>query len=401
MPDYCFFLSYASEDRIKGDRRNDRVHSFFEDLNQAVKGLGFPDGGFFDRDGLQGKWKDDLREALASSRVLVPLYSPNYFRGPYCGREWEVFNLRFEENERRRYTDVTGSKVIVPVHWKPRVVYPEKVKEYQINYDRCPAVYQERGLEHMVHLKRNTQTYWNFVQDFAGQLQLVAESQGAAKVRDVPDWDSLNPPFPGQNPAGLNFVRYVFVTGLKLQMSRLRAASESYPTFVDRRDWRPCYPDVDRPVDGIVTAPARADNRSYEFLDPSPQTLERLREARRLRNVIVIVVDPWCVKLPELIRFLDDFDKEEFPNSAVLVNWNGKDQETTQQTDTLRRLLEDRFKGRLARQEFHKDPVSSPETLADAVREAFGAVQGRLVESSLLRPAGDAGNSAPAPIIRN
>jgi FxsC-like protein len=128
--------------------------------------------------------------------------------------------------------------------------------------------------------------------------------------------------------------------------------------------------------------------------------MDRLREAKRLNNVILIMVDPWSVKLPELRKFLLDFDAEEFPNSAVLVNWNGNDPETSTQAAQLKAVLQDHFNGRVGRKEFHKDPVSSVESIEQAVVEAFNAVQARLIELGKLCPAGN-GNAGPAPVIRN
>jgi FxsC-like protein len=406
MPDYSFFLSYASSDRIQAEResdttnRRDQVRVFSDELNAAMKGLGYPDGGFFDKKRLEAKWKPELQEGLASSRILVPLYSPNYFQSTYCGKEWETFNRRFDENERHRYADVTQSKVILPVFWKAPGRFPQQVQAYQIDYEDYPPEYKEFGLEYLMMFKRNTNAFKKFVWTFSHKLEALAGGQGAAKVRDILDFDTLDAPFPGQNRPGLKFVRYVFVAGMKHQMSTLRSTNDSYANFQDRRDWRPLYPDLDRSVEGIATGPAKADNRGFEFLPPSPQLMDRLREARRLNNVIVVMIDPWSVRLPELRQFLNEFDAEEFPNSAVLVNWNEKDPETSSQAAQLQMALQDHFKGRIGRKEYHKDPVSSPESIEQAVMEAFGAVQARLIELGKIRAAGN-GVPDQAPVIRN
>ena len=126
-------------------------------------------------------------------------------------------------------------------------------------------------------------------------------------------------------------------------------------------------------MEGVATGPAKADNRGYEFVAPSPQLMNELREARRLN------------KLPELRQFPDDFGAEEFPNSAVLVNWNGKDPKTSTQAGQLQTVMQDRFRGRIGRKEYHKDPVSSVESIEQAVVEAFGAVQARLIEVGRIR----------------
>jgi hypothetical protein len=240
MPDYSFFLSYASSDRLQVDRdsettsKRDFVRIFFDDLDLAMRGHGYPDGGFFDKLRLEAKWKPDLQVGLASSRILVPLYSTNYFLGPYCGKEWETFNQRFDENKRLRYSDVTTPKVILPVFWKGQLAFPAEVKEYQIDFEGYPPDYAKRGLAYMVQYKRDTLAYGNFMFDFSAKLKKLADGQGRPKVRDLADFDTLNPPFPGNNRPGLKFVRYVCVAGMKYQMSDLRATAECYATFQDR-----------------------------------------------------------------------------------------------------------------------------------------------------------------------
>jgi FxsC-like protein len=407
MPDYSFFLSYASADRIRVDResettnKRDLVRIFFDDLDIAMKGLGYPEGGFFDKKRLEAKWKEELELGLASSRVLVPLYSPNYFQSSYCGREWETFNIRFAENQAHRYPDVTNPKVILPVLWKAPVTRPQEVGQYQIDYEDYPAEYTKYGLEYLVSLRRNSVAYRKFVVDFSQKLKALADAQGAPKVRELQEFERLNPPFPGgYHRPGLKFVQYVCVTGMRHQMQNVRRAFDSYAIYTDRRDWRPCFPDLDRAAEAIATGPARDDNRAYAFLPPSPELMMRLREARRLNNVIVVMVDPWSMRIPEWHQFARDFDAEEFPNSAVLVNWNERDPETSANAEQLRELLRDHFRARRSRGEYYKDPVTSPETIEQAVLEAFGAVQARLIELGKIQRAGG-GDAGHLPLITN
>jgi FxsC-like protein len=404
MSDYCFFFSYASADRQVTDRnandtsKADLVKVFFDNLQREIQGY-YSDGGFFDKERLEAKWKPELARSLASSRILVPLYSRNYFRSVYCGKEWETFRLRFEENETHRFRDVQQSQVILPVLWKAPVTRPDEVSQFQMDFEHYPGDYEKEGLEYLLRFKRRNGAYQEFVYKFAQKLVKLADAQGDAKVRDVRDFDTLNAPFPGRNQPGLKNVRYVFVAGLKADMPAMR--SEAYGNYEDRRDWHPfaMVPPTDPPIEPIATGPAKADNRTFELLPPKTNTIATLREARRLNNVILLAVDPWSVKLPELHQFLQAFDAEEFPNSAVLVNWNSNDAETVNRMPQLRTDVDSYFRGRVARKEFHKDPVSTPENFARAVVEAFTAVQARLTELGRIRPAdGDAG--AP-PVIGN
>jgi hypothetical protein len=91
MPDnFWFFLSYA-----RADDREDLVGRFHRDLTaevQAQAGVGQRHISFMDNDLDRGAaWEQELSESLSRSLLLVPLYSPSYFRSDFCGREWQFF----------------------------------------------------------------------------------------------------------------------------------------------------------------------------------------------------------------------------------------------------------------------------------------------------------------------
>ena len=78
-----FFLSYAPLDSDPYLKR------FHKDLSAAVRRLkGLPDTevGFIDTSGIEtgDRWTDSLISALQTTRVLLVLYSPTYFRKEYC-----------------------------------------------------------------------------------------------------------------------------------------------------------------------------------------------------------------------------------------------------------------------------------------------------------------------------
>jgi FxsC-like protein len=408
MRDYAFFFSYASADRIRTGReaestdRKDLVRRFFDDLNRELIGLGYPDGGFFDKLRLEARWKNELFEGLASSRVLVPLYSPNYFLSRYCGKEWETFKVRFDENERGDFPDVSSKTVMRPVLWKAPVSLPAGVEEFQVDYEDSPPEYKKYGLEYIMTMSKFNGAYRKFVVDFAQKIVTLANEQGAPKVRQLEDYEDLNPTFPGINRPGLKVVRYVFVAGMKKDMQPHRKSIHAYPNYQDRSDWLPYVPPhTNRQVLSIATGPAKSDGRQCDVLVPgSPDIMERLRDARRLNNVIIVIVDPWSLRLNELRTFLTQFDQEDFPNSAVLINWNSDDEETAAKGEELKNTLQDYFQGRVGRKEFYKNPISSPEGMETAVREAFFAVQARLVEKESLSSAAK-GNPVQAPTVRN
>ena len=88
-----FFFSYCRKDAA--DDAN--VLEFARDLREMVRGeLSLPQSArvaFLDEDSIRvgESWSDSLASALASHQVLVALYSQDYFKRDFCGREVQVF----------------------------------------------------------------------------------------------------------------------------------------------------------------------------------------------------------------------------------------------------------------------------------------------------------------------
>jgi hypothetical protein len=121
MP-HPFFLSYARQDaqRIeKGQSQRDPIfEAFIDRLDQGVMQLTGEGIGFVDRNIEPGQeWPEQIAEALATAKTMVCLYSPSYFRSPYCGKEMQVLLER-----RRNYIRANPGKKpsnIIPVLWHP------------------------------------------------------------------------------------------------------------------------------------------------------------------------------------------------------------------------------------------------------------------------------------------
>src|ERR1044072_2738493 len=94
---YDFFFSYT-----RGNY-GEYLQRFFNDLSQELReqrGHGKEKVvGFFDQHDIElgEEWEKTIAKALQESKVMVCIYSPGYFKSPYCGKEWEVFRRRREE----------------------------------------------------------------------------------------------------------------------------------------------------------------------------------------------------------------------------------------------------------------------------------------------------------------
>ncbi|HWR80179.1 MAG TPA: toll/interleukin-1 receptor domain-containing protein, partial [Pseudomonas sp.] len=116
MP-YDFFFSYRRADF------GAQMREFFTDLSEEVRKLRgldkYDNIAFFDQENIEtgDNWDAALLNALQQSKVLVPLYSPAYFKSEYCGKEWQSFHLRRQAHAQQH--GGAEPAVIRPVIWIP------------------------------------------------------------------------------------------------------------------------------------------------------------------------------------------------------------------------------------------------------------------------------------------
>lgn len=187
-----FYLSYARTRRIPGERLSPE-RRFFTDLTRNVFELTSfrePDFGFFDERLPSGvRWEEEMKLALASTRVFIPLYSPHYFKSEWCGMEWDAFSRR--RHLARRTTD-QGRTAIVPVLWTGtgKLVLPPVARDVQYTAPEFGSRYLRAGLVDLVESGRGVE-YRRVVQVIAKTVVEVAE---ATRLRpcDVSLFDSLH-----------------------------------------------------------------------------------------------------------------------------------------------------------------------------------------------------------------
>jgi FxsC-like protein len=404
MAYYDFFFSFSSIDWRPKQR--DDLEALFRRIEAKLRELGHTDGGYFSPDSVHRgqRWEQALIEALQGSRVLVPVYSPNYFsKSVFCGKEWQVFAEREAENRSaRRPSDVTAAEVILPILWTAPIKYPATVSELQNSHGADADVYRTRGLGYMLQApSRFRNDIPEFIDRFGRELAAMLDTQGAKKMRTIPNWDALAPPFPKNYRQGLGYVRYVFLAGRDDQMRRVRAHVDAYGQYEDRRDWRPCFPDIEERAGDLAHAMARENNKEYEFVEARSvdELITRLNEAKALKNIVILVVDPWSLNLAEIEEFAQKFDAVDFPTSGVIVTWNDKDVETTSNYSSLQTKISGHFRGRRSRQEYFQERVTSPAELREALVAAFNSAHEKLLESGRIKSAGPGGASASLPSV--
>jgi hypothetical protein len=117
-PDPVFFLSHAHPSAAGAEPVREMFQDLTEDLTQLLPLSTGHDPGFVDLEMRAGAaWREELRSAIGSCQVFVPLLSASYLDSSYWHAEWDTFARR------RVYGRADGYRVdtsaILPVLWTP------------------------------------------------------------------------------------------------------------------------------------------------------------------------------------------------------------------------------------------------------------------------------------------
>lgn len=119
------------------------------------------------------RWPQALRDALLTSKCLVPVLSGEYFSRPWCLSEWK----NFVDREKMLGLDITSESLIIPVVWNDGEWFLEEVEQYQLKFDfkncRSSSPYFEKSDKYFV---------------FEEKIESLAEAV-ARKVREAPEFN--------------------------------------------------------------------------------------------------------------------------------------------------------------------------------------------------------------------
>ena len=131
---YDYFISYAHADNVSENGKPGFVTEFVEKLQNSPEHRQMFGGNikiFFDKSEIHSMsdWDNKIRSSLASSRFLIVLMSPGYFKSEYCAREFDWWMQH--EMHRRVLGEGTAPMLIVSVN-----------DLYNSNVDPLPAIPQ-------------------------------------------------------------------------------------------------------------------------------------------------------------------------------------------------------------------------------------------------------------------
>jgi FxsC-like protein len=384
-----FFFSYARANR---DEYLDR---FFKNLcDEAALKEYWPSReiGFFDAKTLETgtMWEEGLANALRTCGVLVAICSPDYVNSPYCGKEFQIFHERQQSYiDRRRPSK--PPRFIFPVIWgHPSGSLRDIIRRYQLSDDslaggKFPAAYMEWGLHYLMKLERHKEDYESFITRLAHQIVDAAREHDLEELTTLRPLDEVASAFHSdtetEDAAGSR-AWFAFVAGRPTELVKLRTVDRY--RLKGGGDWRPFHPDSVDTVGLLAYTSAARQNLFYRELPADNSLLDAIKAARKRREIVVIVVDPWTLNLSSYNKIMEEYDTNNYENCALLVPWNAPDQETEQQREALRDLVGRtfRFKKQQRKLIYYRDDISSERVLKSELLKVLVRWKARYIETA-------------------
>jgi FxsC-like protein len=352
IADTPYFLTSYSHAQHNG-HRNERdpdtwVIQFHQDLCREVEELTSPPPGtligVLDRDLWVGDdWYTGLPEALASCRVLVPLYCPRYFQSIHCGKEWSAFADQPPDGS----PGARQPPPIVPVSWEPvslDTVNSTAVRAVPVDYGGLTS-YQTDGLAAIIkHAARHAE-YAEVVRRLARQVAATARGLQASPRRaiDYARLPSAFDPEAAQSPADPR-LRVTVVAPRRHDLPPQRTAQCYYGASA--LDWAPYSPDSEELV-ALHTASFARSLGFHAQVSELPARESDLLGSGPPSDPEILLVDPWAVTLPACQRLLARANLADKPWIQVVIPWNPIDGESAVAEDRLRRALHRALPGKL------------------------------------------------------
>jgi FxsC-like protein len=401
--DYQFFLSYSRRDARGEDKTENTWFARFRknlalDVAREAKlpsAVSDDDVGFYDRVGIElgDRWTDTLAEALQSSRVLVAVYSANYFNSPNCGKEFQVFSERVAAHEAAEGGPRPG--FIIPVLWdapgRLPVALPETVDKLQFSHSSLGDTYASMGLMSLLRLGRE-QAYQEFLMALAQRIAKAATmakrpprvaSRPLDKIESAFHASATQPSAAGvPSVKGVKAAWLVYFAGAEADYAQVRQQLKCYGT--SGSEWQPYFPGESL-IGAVASNVASGRNLSPQPLAVTQQLVSHLQDAEDNNTMAVIIVDPWSIYLKSFEAAMKDLDRARLTNCGVIIVWNGQDPETQQKAKALEALLKRTF-SRIwtSKDVYFQHSVPNEDELRKALGSAIDEVRRRISDRGRL-----------------
>lgn len=281
-------------------------------------------------------WPAGMATALSRCDVFIAVLSPRYFLNRNCGKQYWVFNQRL-----RQFEAETGVHVpaLLPVMWSPTHSMID-IPMTEVTPDDETA---HRGLRRYVRITRLRDDYERFIERLAQQIISVTREHRLPQDTPVPDLTQTPSAFTvadlrvdpaAATPAttGSQHVHFIIAAGSRSDMDEIRQDLSYYGETA--ADWAPYLPALDRPLASHAQALA-ADRLVGSDVAEIGDLIERIEQASRNNEIVVLLVDPWSTRLDAYRKVLAEADRRGLGGTAVLAPANQTDLETERNLDEL------------------------------------------------------------------
>ena len=344
MTNYEFFFSY------KRDDWDNFMQDFLVDLKKEIarKTPRDVDDDFVFKD--QGEivlgqnWRPRLLDGLQNSSVLVPIYTPGYFKSEWCGREFQFFQNRMLKAAGIDFP------CIIPVIWDVETHHiPKAIASIAYKDDTLPPEYSDKGMLLLTKLKggRHKDAYWYSIEALS-QAIVRAAKQKLPSLAEAPQPGDLHQvlsvfhpapaggsvpvsaPISANAPPGPGSVQFFYLAARKDELQQANKLALTYYHPNGGEYWRPGTNGQRLAALAAVIAGSK-DLDLVAFNQPLDANFaQRLIQARDNNNIVVLFADAWSIELLPLYRsYAAAYDENAFFNSCLLVIWNEADPDLT------------------------------------------------------------------------
>lgn len=413
-----FFFSYARLDSQDSSGHVDGSFTeFYDELvhevarkaathsGEVIRDVGFREQRDLD---LGDNWPDELSYAINTSPVFVYLHSPYFFSRPWCGREWTLFRRRIDQWLAGRPPGSPAPPLMIPILWQPCDTLPSCAAHIQCHHERLPPDYARLGLRQLKRISRFRDDYLTALDHLAGAIvragneyqlpslakvpPLIADVENAFEhAHAVTAAAAMGPATPVE-PRHAQFV-VVAARANEVTAEILQGGPSPHAYGETAWEWRPYYPDDPEDIEIAMQRAATAENLRFEKVELAADLHDRLQRAQEDRKLVVVVVDPWTLRLEAYASQVHKYDNYLAPHCALVVpRTRGVAGQVNQVLDVeLRRLFATQIT--LSRGQFHWNSVMTMIELQQALRRTLAALREQMMAHFIAtapaaRPAG-------------
>jgi FxsC-like protein len=150
------------------------------------------------------------------------------------------------------------------------------------------------------------------------------------------------------------------------------------------RDWRPFYPDYKDSVGDVAMMATARQKLFYKELPLDKNLLDRIKDAETKREIVVLLVDPWTIRVKTYRELMEEYDSRNFLNCAVLVAWNSVLKTQAQKRDFQKEIAKT-FKFRANRYQksvYYVDSIATGKDLRNTLARTLAKLRNSLIETS-------------------